>query len=189
MEDVSKFLIMAATILISVLIIGVFVYVFNSGSSLGETYDRKQQVEQLELYNSKFEFFARDNNTIIDMISVLNLAYSVNTSCGYDSQQSVEVIINGNVEHEHVNIRMPNFVPEDNRDDFPKNKVYINGEIKDTYSLLNGGIPELKCLSETKMVNKTTVYHYLFKIKELKYEHENGKVSKLEFEPIPNSQW
>ena len=60
MENASKALLIAATILLSILIIGLFVYIFKAGSSVGENYDKKQISQQLELYNSRFELYDRN---------------------------------------------------------------------------------------------------------------------------------
>lgn len=204
MENVSKFLLMAATILLSVLIISMFIYIFNSGSSVSETYDRKQQVEQLELYNSKFEAYVKDNtngedNTILDMISLLNLAYSVNVASNYDSQDTVSITIHCS----GVNISMPN-----NDSTLQKNEILIGNEKKEIYVLTTSTLGNLgisgignseDTLSFTSLTTNNdadnpitqTYYRYFFKNTKIEYEHSNGKVSNMEFTMYenPNVDW
>jgi len=84
MENASKALIIAATTLIALLIIGSMVYLFRAGSAVGESYNRRQVQNSRELYNSKFLNFNRNNNNISDIISLCNLAYDSNLSSEYD---------------------------------------------------------------------------------------------------------
>ena len=51
MENASRALIMAATVLLGVLLITMFVYIFREGSQVSKNYDIQQQANQLELYN------------------------------------------------------------------------------------------------------------------------------------------
>ena len=83
MENASKFLIMAATILIALMLIGIFTYVFRAGARVDEQYDLEQAENQLELYNSKFENYNVQDNRIMDLITVANLPYDVNSMTNY----------------------------------------------------------------------------------------------------------
>ena len=49
MENASKALIMAASILLGLLLITAFVQVFKAGASVNENYDQTQRTAQLEL--------------------------------------------------------------------------------------------------------------------------------------------
>jgi len=93
MDNASKALIMAASILLGVMLFSVFVYVFRAGASLDETYDAAQNVRQLNLFNSYFEVYDKDDNTILDMITVANRAYSVNKDANYDETMAIKIVI------------------------------------------------------------------------------------------------
>ena len=84
MENASRALYMAAAIIIAFMILAILINVFKAGAKLNEDYDFKQSKEQLELFNSKFEVYDKNNNTISDIISAINLAYSVNKNVEYD---------------------------------------------------------------------------------------------------------
>ena len=64
MENASKALLMAAGVLLGILLLSVMIYVFRQGARVQQTYDQKQITNQLELYNSKFEKYDRDNNIL-----------------------------------------------------------------------------------------------------------------------------
>lgn len=205
MENASKALLIAGTILISIFIIGMFVYVFRAGGSLGETYDKKQTAEQLELYNSKFEAYTGKDSTIMDIISLFNLAYNVNESSNYDSQDTVEIKViagnqifyiskdapvkkaNGEVdETTHLN-RNEIFVSKNLSGE---KKISIYDLTTKTLNDLNINTDGTEQLIVTKLSKqKATVYKYLFKNTEIKYEHQNGKVSSMKFEMIINNEY
>lgn len=201
MDNASKALMMAATILLAVLLIGIFINVFRAGSSVSESYDKKQQVEQLELYNSKFELYSGQTNTIMDLITVANLAYSVNKECEYDAGNSVLI----EIEADGQSFSIPN-----TDDGLIRNEIRI-GHTTSSLSERNISIYKLATLtleqlgtnpdednkedklSLTKYAiidNKEhTIYKYLFDCKEIKYDHTNGKVSKMVFDMYINPEW
>ena len=205
MENASKALLIAGTILISIFIIGMFVYVFRACGSLCETYDKKQTAEQLELYNSKFEAYTGKDSTIMDIISLFNLAYNVNESSNYDSQDTVEIKViagnqifyiskdapvkkaNGEVdETTHLN-RNEIFVSKNLSGE---KKISIYDLTTKTLNDLNINTDGTEQLIVTKLSKqKATVYKYLFKNTEIKYEHQNGKVSSMKFEMIINNEY
>ena len=200
MENVSKALIMAGTVLLALLLIGIFVRLFDAGSKVSETYDKKQQVEQLELYNSQFELYDKNNNTIMELITVANLAYSVNEQHEYDLAHNVEIEIKAGSQK----FIIPNvYYPENIDKNLKRNQIQLD-VITDTFDKKNISIYELatanlKALgindnendtllltkyefdSTTKVNDYKTYYKYTFKCDEILYEHENGKVSKMTF--------
>lgn len=93
MNNAVKALMMAATVFLAVLLLATFVRVFKVGASLDETYDLKQAERQLNLFNSQFEVYDRNNNTIMDILSAVNAAYNVNVDYNYDAAKTVQVIV------------------------------------------------------------------------------------------------
>lgn len=83
MENASKALIMAASVLIGVVILSLTAYLFMYfGGSVNEM---NQQIEegQLQQFNNQFTSYEdRDNLTIYDVITVANLAKENNTYYG-----------------------------------------------------------------------------------------------------------
>lgn len=189
MENVSKALIMAATTILAVLLMGIFIYVFKAGSSVSETYDKKQQSEQLELYNSKFEIYNLQSNTIIDLISVSNLAYSVNIECEYDSKNTVNIIVNAGTKKFTI--------PSDDRRGLNKNQILSGTTPMSIYQLATDNLDTLgiehnnktDTLSTTKYKDATTIYKYLFNCEKIEYHNVSGQVSKMEFRMYKNLEY
>ena len=91
MENASKALFIAVGVFLGIMLLTVMIYVFRQGAKVNESYDQKQISLQLELYNSQFEKFDRDNNNVMDVISLCNLAFDVNKECDFDKALAVQV--------------------------------------------------------------------------------------------------
>lgn len=99
MENASKALIMAGGVLIGMLIISVMIFVFRKAGQLSSEYDTQLSDSELVKFNSQFELYAKKDNTYFDVITVSNLAYSVNNQNGNDTSENNSVkiyIINKN---------------------------------------------------------------------------------------------
>ena len=77
MRNSYQFLMMAATVLVGIMLLSVFVYVFRAGAKASRSVDEKQMQDQLIAENAQFEFYNRPNNTVSDMISLINLVYNL----------------------------------------------------------------------------------------------------------------
>lgn len=189
MENVSNALIIAATTILAVLLMGVFVYIFKAGSNVSETYDKKQQSEQLELYNSRFEIYNSQSNTIMDLISVSNLAYSANIESQYDSKSTANIIINAGPKRF--------IIPGDDRRGLNKNQILSGNTPMSIYKLATDDLDSLgiehnnktDTLSITKYKDSKTIYKYLFNCEKIEYHSGNGQVSKMEFRMYKNLEY
>ncbi len=93
MDNAARALIMAASIILGLLLLSTLVYVFRAGASLDESYDAAQNVRQLGLFNAKLEEYNRNDNTIMDIITLANRVYNTNSDVDFDSSMSVKLII------------------------------------------------------------------------------------------------
>lgn len=134
MENASQALIMAASIILGVLLFSVFVYVFRAGASVDETYDAAQIVRQMNLFNSYFEVYDRNDNTIMDIITVANRAYSVNKDVDYDNTQTIKIVVEIGNKHYVIPDEEPP-IPAEEENRFGRNKIF-NGNADGT--ILNG---------------------------------------------------
>lgn len=148
MENASKFLLMAASLILGILLISVMIYVFRAGAKTNETYDNSQALLQLEAYNSKFEIFDNNTNTLLDLVSVINLAYDVNESIDYDSQTavSIEIVIGTKTLEVSKNNRLTE-----------RNRVFFNGAEESIYDILNKKITELGVSSPASLEKITDI--------------------------------
>lgn len=194
MENASKALYMAAGVLIGMMILGVFVYLFRAGGEVGQNYEQKQSQEQLQLFNSKFEYFDKNNNTIMDMISVTNLAISNNEENEFNSQKTVEIDIMLRSEILSVNATESierNYLFRGATDEkvyvydlIDKNRVYLRNEAGLNLNVLLGN--DTDTLST---VNEKMVYKYLFKCSKIEYHKSTGRVKYMKFVTVKNSEY
>lgn len=209
MENASKALFIAVGVILGVLLLSVMIYMFRQGASVNENYDQKQISLQLELYNSQFEKFARDNNNIIDVISLCNLVFDVNKECDFDKSLAVQL---------EIKVGNRSFMIPNTGEIKERNKVYTdNNKIVSIYNLVDcpigGGSDSLSVgigtikdgsgktsntdkLSMTKLVKTDTgtktIYKYLFKVadpKDWQYNPHNNKVIKIKLTAYCNSEW
>lgn len=139
MDNASRALIMAATVLLGVLLITMFVYIFSEGSKVSQNYDIQQQANQLELYNSKFEYYNRKKNNIMDIISVCNLAFDVNDSTKssdgtYDNTNAIKITVDIGTAHFEI--------PDKESKGLRRNQILYNNIIISIYDLASKNLSE-----------------------------------------------
>ncbi len=201
MENASKALIIAASTLIALMVLASMVYLFREGVRLNEHYDTNQIQRNLELYNSRFTEFDRRNNNIVDVISVCNLAYDVNTDTDYDAGWAVRV---------EVQAKGKTFVIPSNKSEirsgYTRNKIMDGATVRSLYDLVSmpmGGTSGLgmsvgageelfKLGGRCKYVSKGLYnendngktldgYYYLFECVECVMNTSSGRVGKMVF--------
>lgn len=206
MENASKALFIAAGVFLGIMLLTVMIYVFRQGASVNQSYDQKQISLQLELYNSRFEKFDRSNNTIIDVISLCNLAFDTNKECDFDKASAVQV---------EVKIGSKSYILPNTNKINDRNKILDGTKEITIYNLvdytLNNGTDKLGIgsgtiegdgdlptdkLSNTKLVKTDTgtktIYKYLFKVaktEDFEYNPHNNKVIKIKLTAYCNPEW
>lgn len=184
MENATKFMYMAVGIIIGVFILGIFAYVFRAGAEYNKNYDIQKSREQLELSNSLLEGYNTRGLTISDIVSVCNLAYSVNEEYEYDEDNSVSITVKA---ISGGNITVPNTDA-----DLTRNQV-LHGSAKIyVYDLIEGtSYSETGDKLSTTQYNgvDTTIYKYLFDCTKIEYHQSTGKVAAMEFTMKRNEKW
>ena len=206
MENASKALFIAVGVFLGIMLLTVMIYVFRQGASVNQSYDQKQISLQLELYNSRFEKFDRSNNTIIDVISLCNLAFDTNKECDFDKASAVQV---------EVKIGSKSYILPNTNKINDRNKILDGTKELTIYNLvdytLNNGTDKLGIgsgtiegdgdlptdkLSNTKLVKTDTgtktIYKYLFKdakTEDFEYNPHNNKVIKIKLTAYCNPEW
>lgn len=90
MENASKALIMAGSVLIALLIIGALLLMFNSLSSYQEVGTQEEKEAQVIQFNNQFETYLRNNVRGSDMISLMNRIVDYNARKGDDTQEQFQ---------------------------------------------------------------------------------------------------
>ncbi len=113
MENASQALFIAAGVLLAVLIITFGIFLFSSASSVSENYDRIMSQTEMQKFNAQFTKFQTNTefspdgidsdeygyikynnyNKATDVISAVNLAYSLNQDYDHDIQVGIQVKI------------------------------------------------------------------------------------------------
>ena len=99
MENASKALIMAGGILIGILIISLGVYLFADFGNTSAEIHKENEQRQLSQFNTQFTVYeGRDNITVYELISVINLAKENNrqyrgTNLYDDENNGYEVLV------------------------------------------------------------------------------------------------
>lgn len=168
MENISKAFIMAATVLLGLMMLTIFIRVFRAGASVNENYDETQRTAQLILYNAKFEDFNVPDNTIMDIITVANHAYSVNQDAAYDPTSAIKI----NIKIGGKEYTIPDIDPnppahtssystmKSNGTLFEKNKIMHAGKAMPIYDLLNKTAYELGISELAAQTEKLTRTYY-----------------------------
>lgn len=147
MDNAAKALIMSASIILGVLLLYAFVHVFRAGARVDETYDEMQIERELRLDSAKFDVYDRQDNTIMDILSVINLAYNTNEDFLYDNAKAVEVVIHiGNKYFAIPRVELTG----DLKREFGRNKIMnregsVNsvGTVQSSYDLVDKKLLEL----------------------------------------------
>ncbi len=205
MENGTRALIMAATVFLGIMLFSIMVYLFRAGAEVNQDYDQKQIDNQLALYNSNFELYNVEDNTIMDIISVANLAYNVNEESDYDSENSMKIEIRFNSEYFNSKTFI---IPNTKENGIGRNKIFDNKRKKfiSIYDLLEKNITELginkgigglddmnlnEKLTTTKkdIDTNTPIYKYLFRCIGVEYSSKTGKIKYMKFVGYKNSSW
>ena len=154
-RNLTEALLMAGSIILGIMLLSTFIYMMRVGGSVNKAYDQTQITHQTEAYNYQFEIYQRDDNTIMDMITLLNLAYSVNSDNNYDMNNSVSIVldIGGKKFQIPKTLKGTSTTAEEfyneNTGVLSRNKVFntATGSPMPIYDLLNKTFAELQILS------------------------------------------
>ena len=197
MENASRALYMAAGVLLAIMMISFAVAMFRSGGTLGSDYEQQAEQDALMKFNSQFENYHKDDNTIYDVITVANLAYDINKRNSFDPNNGVKVVISfssaaseksvpngysGNLYVLNSSNMKKNYLTSANVVDSINNNNQVsiyNNEFIDFYS------------ENRSDDNGYTIFKWHFRVdnSEIEYNTTTGKVNSIKFSVIKNSSW
>lgn len=91
MENASKALMIAGGVLIAIIILAMFLMMFNRIASIEEEQEQKNKMEQLAAFNSEFEAFNKKVMYGTDVITLINKVAENNRK--YSNNQTYKIII------------------------------------------------------------------------------------------------
>lgn len=208
MENSYRFLMMAATILLAIMILSIFVYVFRAGARANRAIDDAQREQQLVAENAKFEHYNKNDNTVSDMVSLINLVHDYNESRDWapDDCITLKIYLSGSVGEPYIYI-------DDSCEGLGRNEakfsadtskpisVYqLASETAETDHYFNGKgtcLTDKDNFSITKYDNSenTTIYKYIFQAthpstKKVMFTYDNSsRVKTMTFYVQQNEKW
>ena len=178
MENGAKALVMAGGVLIGILVISFMMLALRAGGSINSEYNVQMSETELLKFNSQFEAFHRNNNTIFDVVTVVNLAYSINQQIGWNEYSGVTVIL-----------KAPNGTYKiRSKDSIAKNKMFkgdTTGTI-DIYNeiLIDENIYYAVTYTDEVTGNQVTKTENVPYKCEIYYNEDTGRVDRMEFEKV-----
>ena len=162
MENAIKALIMAATTILGVLLLYIMIYMFRTAAKVDQQYDENQAQRGLELENSEFEVYNNNYNTIMDLITVCNLAHSKNIETEYDIYIKVKITVDINGKTYEI----PN-EPKDTKG--ISKPIFLGNEPVSIYRLADSSLKDLKIPipaggKDTDKLSKTHTGRITYKI-------------------------
>lgn len=131
MENATKALIIAATVLIAVLILSVGIYVFNHYMDFAYKNEENRAKQALVQYNTKFEKYINKTLTIQDVLTITNLARDYNERKSVDG---ITIIFNNKDALKIKNDKWMEYLENDEKSYKIKNdkitEYYSDGTIK-----------------------------------------------------------
>ena len=97
MENASKALLMAASVLIGIILISLMVIMFMNSGNVSSSYDKTISQEEISVFNSNFTKYSNKSLTIHEVKSIINFAKAngVNISSDTTSSTNISDTLNG----------------------------------------------------------------------------------------------
>ncbi len=154
MENVSKSLILAAAVLISVLTLAVIIALFRNGGNLGNTYQSRREQEAISTYNEPFTKLAAISDTVDDAGTVTRTGkitiYDVISAINYAKDINQEYIDEGYV-----------YDANDKNSDYIKINLYTSSNCTTLIRKDEDGIPNCEDVAGKNFTQ--LIYHKLIK--------------------------
>lgn len=182
MENASKALIMAGSVLIGVLILTLFVYLFRTMGEYAASAERDRAQTQIEMFNANFTKFVGETVyegevdgvaktcTMHDVVTVANFAKQTNQALGYETEQDYSDGSN----YIQVDFLVPNY-----------RKEHLESSIEDEYKeLLRNQDLNYKAIPEPQAIGGIR-YETRKYTCELIFSSESGRVIYVKFVEHP----
>ena len=169
MENASKALIIAAGVLVSMLILGLLVYLWQNVSNYNTEMDDQKKAEQISAFNKEYESYQKQLLRGADVASVVNKVISYNESHVGDDQ--LKIIY-------EIEIR---------KDLKKDNTIFL--QAGQTYSNVQDNDKIKNLVEKGEYSNQLTEFKRLyFACSKIEYSSETGRVNKIKFKQLLNEE-
>lgn len=162
MENASKALLMAASILIGLIILSLGVYLVNTFRSFSQNYNDSMEIQRMSQFNAQFTAFStRSNVSPHEIVTLTNYAKEFNTinNLSSDDNQYINVFIK--INNQTINLT-------DIEKEVNKISGYKNNPDKFISDLLDGTYVYNLFGKDENRVEKAGQYEYDYEVKENK---------------------
>lgn len=148
MQNVSQALIIVGSVILGVILMATLIYMLRVGGSVNKAYDETQLSYQTEAFNYQYEVYQRDDNSIMDIVTLFNLAFSANEDNGYTANNSIIIVVKaGNKTYQipkDINTSNSETFFNNNYRKIERNQIYdTSGNIMSVYDLLDKPLKDL----------------------------------------------
>ena len=91
MENASKALLMAASMLIGIILISLLVIMFRNSGNVSSSYDKTISQEEISVFNSNFTKYVGKNLTIHEVKSIINFAETNGVQVDSDVTSTINI--------------------------------------------------------------------------------------------------
>lgn len=95
MENASKALLIAGGVLIALIILSLFIMMFNNMSNIQKEQEEQLKIEQITAFNSEFEAYSKKVMYGTDVITLINKVAENNKKYATSDDYKIIVILNG----------------------------------------------------------------------------------------------
>lgn len=115
MENASKAMLMAASVLIGIMIVSVMIYIFSLFGDFSATQEREREEQQREAFNGRFlKYDGLENVTVHDIVTIINLAAQNNRDRGFVNAAGDIVTQEANDHEYYIQVEINNYVQDAN---------------------------------------------------------------------------
>ena len=128
MENASRALVMAGSVLIAILILGALLLMFNSLSSYQNQENQTREMEQIVEFNNQFLPYEKDDLTLMELKSVYNKIVSNNKTNADNLDKIIDGIDSIKSAYPDIDGEFRNFKEEDKQNRIFKCTVTYNSK-------------------------------------------------------------
>ena len=95
MENISKALLIAGGILIAIVVLSMFLVMYNNVANISEAKEEKEKKEQLAAFNAQYEAYDKQIMYGVDVITLCNKIRNNNIKANNDDSKKIQFFVEG----------------------------------------------------------------------------------------------
>lgn len=197
MENASKALLMAVSMLIGLIVLSLGIYLVNTFKSFSQDYNDSLEIQRMEQFNAQFTAFSTRNNVSIhEIMTLANYAKEFNTINNIEKTNNQYIKVKIKLKNGEFNLSNEENYPKRGENGFDSYDLFINALLDGTYiyKLYGNSLVQFDDGTENKGQyqydyiydgdTKKKIYYNCYKCSENSYEvnPQTGRVESITFE-------